>query len=73
MNAHLREHLLSDIIHLTLACPHDNSNPPFCPLHEVRKMTREEIIKWIRMLSDEDLQYLATYHQVCLQWRATAA
>lgn len=70
MDAGQRSKILSDVVHLAEACPHDGSNPAFCPLHEVRKMGGEEKETWARALSDQDLNYLALYHQVCLQWRA---
>mgnify|MGYP003301233573 CR=1 FL=1 len=66
-----REKLLSDILQLAVACPHDNCNPTCCPLHEVRKLTPEERSKWFRMLSAQDLEYLRDYHQICLQCRST--
>jgi hypothetical protein len=71
MNTNHRNQFLSIVLKLTVACPHDNSNPPYCPLHEVRKLSVEERMKWAEALSDEEMQYLGTYHQVCLQWRET--
>ena len=73
MNAHQREQILSDILNLTVACPHDYSNPPFCPLHEVRKMSFNDRIKWVHMLSDEELEYINSYHQICLHLKSTEA
>jgi hypothetical protein len=67
MNAQQRERLLTDIQHLTLACPRDNCNPSFCPLHDVRKLAPENRVEWVRALTDDDLEYFATYHQICLQ------
>ena len=71
MTAH--ERVLSEIFPLMEACPYDNGNPPFCPCHEVRKLTPEERNEWVRALSGADLEYIAAYHQICLQWRSTAA
>jgi hypothetical protein len=68
MNSQQREQVLSQVQHLSVSCPHDNCNPSFCPLHDVRKLTLEERMKWVRALSDEELEYLITYHQICLQW-----
>jgi len=72
MSADQREQMLSDVLRLGEACPHDGTNPDFCPLHEVRKFDRAGRIRWCNGLADADLEYLARYHQICLQWRATA-
>ena len=56
---------------LALACPHDDGNPEFCPLCDVRKLPVRQRIAWVKMLSDDDLEYLGTYHQICLQCRET--
>jgi hypothetical protein len=66
----LREDLASQVLHLTLGCPHDMGNPPCCPLHEVRKLTPMERVQWVLMLTDEELEYLANYHEICLHWRS---
>ena len=71
MNASQREKLVSDVLHLSIACPHDYTNPPFCPLQKVREMTVEERIQWCRSLTAEDMKYIATYHQICLQCRSS--
>ena len=73
MNASQRSQIRSDVVHLTAACPHDGANPPFCPLHEVRKLSAEGRIKWIHTLADADLEYIAAYHPICLKWRAAVA
>ena len=68
MNSQQREQVVSEVEHLSVACPLDNCNTPNCPLHKVRSLLLEEKIKWVRGLSDEDIEYLTTYHQICLQW-----
>lgn len=68
-----REQLISALIHLAVGCPVDQSNPASCPLYEARKKEMPERMQlmheWIHSLTDEELEYLAKYHQVCLQWR----
>ena len=59
-----------NVLDLSNNCPYDQCNPPFCPLHAVREMDRSERIEWIHTLSDTDLEYLTTYHQVCMHWRS---
>ena len=68
MNADQREQVLSQSLHLAVACPYDSSNPPFCPLCGVRKLPLEERIQWVRSLSNNDLEYLSAYHQICSHW-----
>lgn len=63
-----RDQLLAEIQHLAVTCPHGDCNPCICPLHGVRKLDTEERIAWVRSLSNGDLEYLTTYHQICLQW-----
>ena len=64
-----REQVLSQVLHLSLACPFDDCNTSNCPLDKVRKLPLEERTEWVCSLSDEDLEYLTTYHQICLQWK----
>ena len=66
-----KEELACNILQLTLGCPHDQCNPSFCPLFEVRKLDLDERVQWVHRLTDEDLEYLSTYHEICLLWRAT--
>ena len=68
MNAREREEVLSQVIQLTAACPIENCATPLCPLFEVRKLAAGERMEWIRALSNEDLEFLSAYHQICLQW-----
>jgi len=63
-----REQLASNVLQLTLGCPHDQCNPCFCPLHEIRKLEPAQRADWVRMLTAEDLEYLTTYHEICLHW-----
>jgi len=67
----LREYLGSRILHLTLGCPHNQDSPSFCPLHEVRKLEPCMWATWTQMLTDEDLEYLYAYHEICLHWQST--
>ena len=71
MNPKERLDRLSNILGLTLACPYDDRNPEFCPLCDVRKLPVRQRITWVKMLSDDDVEYLATYHQICLHCRET--
>lgn len=50
---------------LSRACPVDGSNPAECPLCELRPMRARARRAWIKMLSDPELEYLATYHATC--------
>jgi hypothetical protein len=50
---------------LSKACPVDGSNPPECPLCGLRPMPARARRAWIKMLSDPELEYLATYHATC--------
>ena len=68
LNVNEREQVLAQIQHLAVTGPDANCNTPDCPLYELRKLAAEERMEWVRSLSDEDLAYMATYHQICLQW-----
>ena len=61
---------LSDVLDLAVVCPHDNSNPPFCPLYKVRKLGPEERIKWALQLSDEEIDDIVIHHKVCFECRS---
>jgi hypothetical protein len=63
--------IITDILDLVVACPHDNSNPPFCPLHKVRKLEAGERIKWALQLTDDEMDDITVNHQVCLKCRSS--
>lgn len=66
--AEKRERLVTEIIQLSSSCPFaDSSNPHYCPLHEVRKMSPEARCEFFALLNSEDLDYLRLYHEICLQ------
>lgn len=51
---------------LAVDCPVGHSNPEDCPLHDLREQKMPARLKWLQALGEDDLQYLAAYHQVCL-------
>jgi len=58
---------------LSKTCPIERMNPPNCPLCGLRPLGARERRTWIRRLSLEELEYLATYHYLCAAekaWRA---
>ena len=63
--------IITDILDLAVACPHDNSNPPFCPLYKVRKLDPNERVKWALLLTDDEMDDITINHQVCLKCRST--
>jgi len=50
---------------LSKTCPADHTNPVNCPLCDLRPLPLHERRDWICRLSDEELEYLATYHRSC--------
>ena len=46
-------------------CPAEHSNPLNCPLFGLRPLRAEARRVWISGLSDDELEYLATYHVCC--------
>ena len=59
-----------NVLELSQKCPYDHCNPSFCPLHSLREKDVNDRIDWIHALSDDDLEYLSGYHQVCMYWRS---
>ncbi len=66
MSHHPRKELLDKVMLLSVECPLNRCNLDICPLYEVRKMERKARKAWIYALSDEDLRYVLTYHEVCM-------
>jgi hypothetical protein len=64
--------LREKLVLLAIECPYTKSNPPTCPLHDVRKLDPASIIDWLDGLSSEEKDFLTLYHQCCLvaQWEA---
>jgi len=70
MNENQRSQIIADILDLAVVCPHDHTNPPFCPLYKVRKLDPHERMKWALMLSDEEMDDVTVSHKVCLRCRS---
>jgi hypothetical protein len=58
-------------LELSKECPLDRGNPPDCPLFALRPFSAPERRKWIRRLSDMELEYLGSYHSCCLTDKVT--
>ncbi|MCX6895456.1 MAG: hypothetical protein NTZ16_08180 [Verrucomicrobia bacterium] len=67
-----RAELESVALELIVACPLDSSNPQNCPLRQLREQPLTERVRWLRALADEELAYLVSYHQVCLNTKLQA-
>ena len=63
------EELRASLLELTVACPVDECNPADCPLFLLRKMNPRQRRRWVEALDQADLEYLAAYHQVCMNVR----
>ncbi len=50
---------------LSKHCPVDESNPKDCPLCRLRPLSAEERKTWIHELTDDELEYLVSYHSCC--------
>ena len=59
--------LQANVLKLSEACPFHVTNPADCPLFEVRKLAPAKRSQWVEALSKDDLEYLATYHRVCIR------
>jgi len=60
-----KKELLAKVFGLTMACPREQSNPPDCPLFEVRKLSLKERHEWVRNLSEGDMRMLLEHHEKC--------
>jgi hypothetical protein len=58
--------LQASLISLTERCPVVECNPEDCPLFRLRKMKPAARLKWFKALSEEDLDFIAAYHHVCM-------
>jgi len=58
---------------LSKLCPALHANPAECPLFGLRPLPAPERRAWLRKLSDDELEYLASYHAGCYtEMKATA-
>lgn len=60
-------------LELSKKCPMEVENPVDCPLFGLRPLAVSERKTWISKLTDEDLEYLATYHSCCYSEKRAAA
>jgi hypothetical protein len=58
--------LPASLLKLSEACPFDQTNPEDCPLFTLRKMRPKNRSQWLSALTEDDLEFLAAYHRVCL-------
>ena len=58
---------------LSKHCPVEPRNPVECPLFGLRPLPARERKAWIAKLTDEELEYLATYHTCCYAEKTAAA
>ena len=62
----LKDKLRADLFPLVEVCPVEECNPEDCPLYLLRKKNYTERLEWLNNLGENDLAYLAAYHDVCL-------
>jgi hypothetical protein len=62
----------ANVLKLSEACPFHVTNPEDCPLFELRKLAPSKRLQWVKALSKDDLEYLATYHRVCIRIKTGA-
>ncbi len=60
---------LSEVLN---ACPVEQCNPADCPLFPLRKMNYRQRLLWFCALGRADLEYLAAYHNVCMNIKLNA-
>lgn len=65
-SVHPIEQLKTGLLELVESCPARHCNPKDCPLFDLRKMPRSRRIQWFNTLNQDDLEYLAAYHYVCM-------
>ena len=66
------EALRASLLDLVNICPVERCNPADCLLFPLRKMDRRGRRLWFYALNRTDLEYLATYHHVCMNVRLNA-
>jgi len=52
---------------LLVTCPLTQSNPPECPLHEIRKMSLSDRYELANLISDEVALKLIDCHKKCME------
>jgi len=65
-SAQRKSELRANVLALAEACPVENCNPTDCPLYQLRQKKYTARLAWFNALSEDDLAYLAAYHDVCL-------
>jgi len=52
------------VIGLLVCCPY-KSNPATCPLYDIRQKPVRERAKWVKQLTDEQIQDIINIHKEC--------
>ena len=58
--------LRDELLGLITACPFGKYEPEDCPMFALQQMEPKQCSRWLDALTEGDLSYLASYHQVCL-------
>jgi hypothetical protein len=64
--------LRASLLELIHVCPVEQCNPADCPLFPLRQMNYRQRLLWFCALSQTDLEYLAAYHNVCMNVKLSA-
>jgi hypothetical protein len=62
-----KDRLRSGLVGLTKRCPVDHCNPVDCLLFSVRNLKPSARLLWLRAVTEEDLDFIAAYHHVCMK------
>jgi hypothetical protein len=64
-----RDELGTSLISLAKCCPINEGNPEDCLLFQVRKLKPSVRLDWLKALDEDDLNFVAAYHHICLNVR----
>jgi Fe-S-cluster containining protein len=51
---------------LVFACPFQGDNPNSCQLHEIRELSPQARVEWVRTLSEQQIRDFLEVHRACL-------
>lgn len=54
------------LLAIASACPLAEDDPIDCPLHELRRLNKAEVRRWLTGLTTDEQRYLLCYHECCL-------
>ena len=68
-NKHFGGDFASRLVGLAIACPVEQNNPTDCPLHDIRLLTLQERLNWVKSCTRKEAEGIFRQHSSCHRYQ----